>query len=528
MYTVFLADDEKLIREGLAQTIPWDNLGLSLVGTAADGEKAYTEVCKLHPNIVITDIRMPLLNGLDLIKKIRKQDQDCHIVLITGYEEFEYALTAIQVGVSGFIVKPVEVPSLCRILSKIVNNLDIDSTNNDKIIKLHEHVQHADEFASPHVLYKYLTGRLSKEHFFEYMPNHLVSFSYCTLVMLQVDHFDNLTEDMDEKDIFDFTQKLEKVFFDLGMGVLKIIIEEAIGKYLLLFESNNRDELGNFTNLFIRKLRMVKSDLEYTTVCSPSYRGIEHSIEGYDFLCQYADYIFIWGANRDIQDTDVKSVASEKVFRNIDINKILQCISLFDKKGIEQYFIKLEKIIKDDNISSLNIKMIVSMIFSETLQILADINFPIASIIGNPSEEYKKIISCTTLTSMLGALMDFLFKICMVFDTNANINMHSIQLAKLFIDNHFFDPGLTLGKVAEELGFSPNYFSALFKQKVGKSFIDYLTNIRIAHAKKLIISGKFKTYEISKKCGYINPTYFSTIFKRRVGVTPSEYHTDGM
>lgn len=98
MYTVYLADDEQLIREGLAQTIPWDSLGLQLIGTAEDGRQALKEIREKKPDIVLTDIRMPYLDGLDLIGKIREVHPDCRVVIITGHGEFSYAKTAIQLG----------------------------------------------------------------------------------------------------------------------------------------------------------------------------------------------------------------------------------------------------------------------------------------------------------------------------------------------------------------------------------------------------------------------------------------------
>lgn len=116
MYSVFLADDERLIREGLAETLPWDSLGLSLVGMAPDGKQALQDIRERKPDIVLTDIRMPYMDGLELIAKIREIQPECRIVILTGYGEFEYAQTAIRFGVSDFLLKPIDISDLCRIL----------------------------------------------------------------------------------------------------------------------------------------------------------------------------------------------------------------------------------------------------------------------------------------------------------------------------------------------------------------------------------------------------------------------------
>lgn len=134
MYTVYLADDEQLIREGLAETIPWDSLGMNLIGTAEDGRQALKEIRELKPDVVLTDIRMPYLDGLDLIGKIREDHPSCRVVIITGHGEFTYAQSAIQLGVSDFVLKPIDVTSLCRTLGKLTQELDSEKHQQNEVL----------------------------------------------------------------------------------------------------------------------------------------------------------------------------------------------------------------------------------------------------------------------------------------------------------------------------------------------------------------------------------------------------------
>lgn len=127
---------------------------------------------------------------------------------------------------------------------------------------------------------------------------------------------------------------------------------------------------------------------------------------------------------------------------------------------------------------------------------------------------------------MLRELYLFVARIRDFLNKNVNANQRVAERAKAYIETHYSNSSLTPDQVAGEMGISPNYFSALFKQSTGSSFINYLTNVRISHAKGLLKSGTSKTYEVAMRCGYENPTYFSTIFKRRAGVSPSEYRGD--
>ena len=136
---------------------------------------------------------------------------------------------------------------------------------------------------------------------------------------------------------------------------------------------------------------------------------------------------------------------------------------------------------------------------------------------------YKRILACQTLSGMMNQLYEFIAEICDFLDDSHDASKTVVERAKLYIEGHFSESGLTLDEVAGVVGMSPNYFSALFKQNEGQSFISYLTGTRLAHAKRLLASGDHRSYEVSYQCGYENPTYFSTIFKRHVGMSPSEY-----
>lgn len=124
MYQVMVADDEQIIREGLCKAIPWDTLGLSLAGQAANGVEAWTLIERCHPEIVLTDIRMPYLDGIELIRRIRGSGLQTRVVILSGYSEFEYAQTAVKLGVSDYVMKPVDVPAMCRTLRGIKDELD--------------------------------------------------------------------------------------------------------------------------------------------------------------------------------------------------------------------------------------------------------------------------------------------------------------------------------------------------------------------------------------------------------------------
>jgi len=208
-----------------------------------------------------------------------------------------------------------------------------------------------------------------------------------------------------------------------------------------------------------------------------------------------------------------------------NVGRVIRSISTFDKKTILQDFQMLANDIRQTGHNSyLYTHMLVSVVYGEITKLLVDINCPIENILENPLAAYQKILVCATLDDMLEELFRFVAQICDFVNNHASANKSAADRAKVYIETHYADSSLTLDRVASAVGISPNYFSALFKQSTNCSFISYLTSVRIAHAKELLKSGSYKTYEVAMRCGYENPTYFSTIFKRQTGFSPSEYN----
>lgn len=524
MYTVYLADDEQLIREGLAATIPWDSLGLKLVGTAEDGKQALKGIQETKPDIVLTDIRMPHLDGLELIGKIRETHPDCRVVIITGHGEFTYAQSAIQLGVSDFVLKPIDVMNLCRTLRRLQRDLDRDRNQQSEVEEMRIQLQRADEFRLQRQLRRFIMGHTPRQQFMEQIPEQLRRARAMILVLLQMDNFDNLTADMDEETIFSITQKLELSMAKAAENTSMISVEESSGRYLLLFTGAWKEELRFEVRSYVRRLRLVEPDMAFTTVTSLPYDDIGCCQEAYEFVRQGFGYAFQLGNNQDVQPEDIKKGADNPFPDIPNVGRVIRSISTFNKKTIREDFEMLAKDIRQTGHNSyLYTHMLVSVVYGEITKLLVDINCPIETILENPLEDYRKILTRTTLDDMLKELYQFVSRICDFLEKNISANQSVAERAKAYIGAHYADSSLTLDQVARKMGISSNYFSALFKQSTGSSFINYLTDVRIANAKELLKRGNYKTYEVAMRCGYENPTYFSTIFKRRTGVSPSEY-----
>lgn len=525
MYRVIVADDEQIIREGLCKTIPWKVLGLELVGQAEHGLEAWELIHKHQPEIILTDIRMPHLDGIELIRKVREEKIDARIIILSGYSEFEYAQTAVKLGVSDYMMKPIDISAMCRELHKIKEELDHQYHHEHEVQELKNRLEADGQIVLQQNIMRYLRHSLRTEKFLESLPEELENSRYCLCALIQLDNFDHITGNMPEERIFTFTQELEEILFSQGEGEPLVIMEESNGRYVILFYGDIETDVFFCARSYIKRIRMSITHHDYTSAVSTVFSGIIQCPEAYEMAVSTLERAFLLGTNQDVEpekegDTNVPLPDS------FDVGRIVHTIATFDKEAIRKEFDQIEEDIRKTRRNSfLYTRMMVSFVYGEVIKLLADLHCPIQEIMDDSTASYRNILTCQTLSGMMSELYSFIAQICDFLEEGRGSGKKVVDRARAYMEAHFANPSLTLDKVAREASMSPNYFSALFKQGAGKSFIASLTEIRLGHAKKLLESGDHRSYEVSYLCGYENPTYFSTIFKRHIGMSPSEYRT---
>lgn len=526
MYRVLIAEDESIVRENICQCIPWQRMELELVATVDNGRDAREQVLALRPDIVITDIMMPFLNGLEFIEAIQQEDYRPLLIILTGYDDFDYVHKALTLGAFDYILKPVEQELLCRVLQKAQAKLDSQQASLSEIEELRLKVKADASLSLQRTFLKYLHHRLDYQEFQERLPEDILEGRFFTCVLLQIDRFDSMTSAMNEEEIFALTQKLEQCIFDLSMQPL-VLIEEFIGHYILVFYGAEQSEIRLFRDTFLRTLREANIDLSYTTACAPVKDRLAAIGEAYEQANDTMYRSFILGKNRDLTYSETQDVIETPY--GFDISAVIASIASFNKAKIKAEFDTLEEKIRSTGMNSyLFTRLAVSCVYAEIVKLLAETRCPVQDMIEDHTLTYNKIMKCQTLEGVMEELYQFVAQICDAVSGNkSSANKRIILEAKAYMQKNFRNPKLTLEAVASEVNLSPNYFSVQFKQTTGESFINCLTNMRIENAKKLLNSGGYRAYEAAYASGYDNPTYFSTIFKKRTGVSPSELIAKG-
>lgn len=525
MYRVLLADDEEIIREGVQRAVPWETLGLQLAAVAQDGAQALLLAKQYAPDIVITDIRMPCMDGLELIRALREQCPDCKILILTGHGEFAYARTALQLGVSDYLLKPVELPPLCGVLTRLRQELDAQNSRQSELNRLQKQVQEERVLQQQRLLGRYLAGRTGVEELLAGLPDTWRTAAFCAGLLVQMDNFDRLTADMTEETIFGVTQELETVLIAQSDDAVRII-ENDNGRYFILFISRQEEDLRFRVRSYVRRLRAAGVQTTYTTIASSVIRGsITQCRQVFDETQKCVDQAFLLGAGQDIQASE----AGEQTFpttlpAGVDMRRIIRTLSGFQKEEIHSVLMEIAQNIRQTTHNSyLYTSMLVSFVYGEMMKLLGEIHCPVQSVLPDPMAVYRRLMASQSLDGMMHELMRILDTVCDFLQENTSGNSDAVERAKVFMKEHYAQSKLSLDCVAAAVGISPTYLSALFKQSTNQSFVSFLTETRLEHAKYLLQSGDYRSYEVAYLCGYENSTYFSTIFKRYVGESPSEY-----
>lgn len=532
MLRVILADDEEIIREGIFHCIDWERAGCIVVGQAEDGEQALEMVEELKPDLIITDIRMPFLNGLEFIQKIRRHSPDIFVIIVSGHDEFQYAQQAVKLGVSEYILKPIEPDYLQEIVLKIHKQFEERKMINTEMKNLKEVFNARLPLVKERLIKDIVFGKLDAADIKkdcildlgEFVDNDYVA------IIAQLDDYYFKVQAMDDtarkaldKIFYDAIRKAEKLRTDL------IVLENTNHEFTLCLSGSDKDGLRKKAQELCREVReyVVKnSECTVTMALGDIYDSILGLASSYNEAGEALLYKFIMGNNQDISLKLVRAQGQKESldFDGID-NGLASAIKMADKKLVKEKLDALTNNISQGGKDSRSyVKLIVGSTYMQALKVIKEFGGTAGEILADPVKAYGSIIAHQTVNGMLKELLQFLYEIIDYIVLKRNGKFDSIiEKAKQLINQKYSDTNFSLDEVAKYVNVSPCYFSVIFKQEVGETFIDYITRIRIEKAKELLKISHYKAYEISFMVGYNNPTYFSTTFKKLTGCSPSEF-----
>ncbi|WP_122646053.1 response regulator [Enterococcus mediterraneensis] len=512
MYNVFLVEDEHLIRASLKKQIKnlETTLPISFVGEAGDGETALPLILETKPDILLTDIRMPFMDGIELSQEIKKIMPHIRIIFISGFDEFTYAKAAIQLQADDYLLKPIKPEELEKTLIKTLANLEEkNGTIRQKDKEAETLSQEVKKNLFLNLLFKNQLSLTEAIKNAQELSCSIVGKKYA--VLLAANYMNKNFEDY-----YIFRESLGSRFDDDPEIVFSTVSSRFIKILVLNKEPHQLMDKAEDVAQFLAKTVVNKDGSKiFITIGQPveriseiqeSYRTAKNLLEfsRIDFSPNVLSYKYLDTIrNNSFLDINLKERIAELSVS--EIPELIQGLTNNQRLKKEQqpafrYFVLNElnaivKQIKQDFPPSA---------LTEETDLLADIAADV--------EKYKNY-----LTTIL-----YILKEPQIHPEMSKYKQ-IIQQSIIYIDNNFSNPEISLNNVADYINLSSSHFSTIFSQALGQTFIEYLTNRRISESKKLLRTTDWKLAVIASEVGYNDPNYFSYLFKRKEGISPSDY-----
>lgn len=515
-YKVFLVEDESFTREGIRVKVDWQSVGFAFSGEAADGEMALPLIEAAQPDVIITDIKMPFMDGLQLSKIIREYMPWVKIIIISGHDEFEYARTALKLGVTEYLLKPITSAELITVLRKVATMLDQERNERENLKRLQKQVEGDLLLRREQFLLRMVMGGISSAEAIELgqqLGLNLVAKHY--LVMLIKIELCDAGKPFD----YQVCQRVEKTVAHLASNNPDILLTKKDLEELVLIIKGEDPEALHQEAIFWGEL--IRKEVGSDPVCKLVIEIGAPQQRLSDIHRSFAEAMVKSMGREHMLENPVENLAGIK-FDHTEFENYLKFGSLAD---FDTFFAThLEPICQ----TALQSELVRHYVFLEILltiaQFVSDLGDEVSQVAPEVQEIENLLQSITTIEQMKGELRRIISSALVFRNSQANHERSMIiQQAKAYIDSHFTDPDLQMNKVAAQCNLSSNHFSTVFSQEMGVSFRDYINNLRLNRAKELLRSTNIMCAQVAYQCGYNDPHYFSTFFKKKTGFTPQEF-----
>lgn len=543
MIKVFLVEDEYAIREGIKKSIRWERDGFELVGEAGDGEVAFPKILKTKPDILITDIRMPFMDGLELSRLVKKEMPGIKIVVLSGYDDFNYAREAISIGVEEYILKPVSEESLMEELKKLADSVRAERRDDEAKIKYMRDREEIRMLEQQKFLHDMIDGKLSIQDSLT-LGKELgidIAAEYYSVVLMHV------FSRKGENNIDAYSGTKEEIYSRVKAiynDVENVYLYEQVGDVLCFLEkADSSEEMRESILKGIEAIKTVMQDykdvLYFVSIGKPVERIRDVNISYEDASRKFAERYMLDescvffeenGSRPAAVRPDRKGISADIDLNSIDINMISQKTILhFLKNGTlseidvftDEYFASMGK----EAVESLMLRqyvlveaMLSAAVFMKDMSTEGGTGGELPKELSNPMEYVSSAEDAKDyIRRLLTSMLEYRNKISDMKYTE------TIEKAKAYIQDNYQNDDMSLQTVASFVNVSTNHFSAIFRRETGDTFIDYLTSVRMENAKTLLVCTAMKTSDVGFEVGYRDPHYFSYIFKKTVGMSPKEY-----
>ena len=532
-YSVLLVDDEEDVIRIIMKKLDWESMGLVIIGHAANGVEALEMAEELSPDIVMTDIKMPYMDGLTLCKKLKELSRTIRVIIFSGFDEFEYAKEAIKMEAAEYLLKPVNAVELKEVFERVKNDLDRELDEKRNTDKLRAYYMESLPVLQESFYMALLEGRIAPEQIGRYMDSYQVQLQgpYYVVAVLHISQ--QSLEEESRMDPFLQAVSVRKFAEEQVEDRWRSRVVIYLGDIIMISQMHSREEMLEYTNEMDRLCRMAKKVCNARITAGIGYLcdNLEQLPLSYQGAKQAVSYRVLYGNTRAISISEVEPAEHvelnwEDVYSTY-IQQIMKKVRVGEQDGLEKAISQFTEWLSGEQISMQKYRIVMMELVAELFRFTASHNLNPENVFGGNVDVYSQVLQMESAE----VLDRWLRRVCTnlqnaVMNERQDSTKFFVKNAEEYVKEHFADQDLGVDEVCRKLNVSAAYFSTIFKKETGKTFVRYLTDYRMEKAVNMLMTGNEKTYVIAEKVGYTEPNYFSYVFKKQFGMSPSKYKAE--
>ena len=527
LYSVLMVDDEQEVIEVITRKLNWEELGFKVCGSAGNGAEALEMAEELQPDVVMTDIKMPYMDGLELTRRLRSLYPDIRIIIFSGFDEFEYAKEAVRLGAEEYLLKPIDSAEIRRVFEKIKRQLDEDRDRRRSVERLEEYYLKSLPLLRENFFLTLIDGHMPEEKLQEYMEDYRVRLDG-PLFIIAVIHVSatEVPKDMTPRLLSFAVRELAEDYF---RDRWDSYVFHYRGNTLLLSQLPSPDKVSAYTDDCDRFCRLARRSCRavVTVGISGASSRIHELPAAYEAAREALSYRILYGTGKAINIREIAPDREQEVSRYDEtLEEIFKQIRMGNEESMHA---KIDALI--DRISQSGLReyrMALMELLTGFNRFCSANEIDMGQILPEQGGRNEDVYSYLRQMDTVDDLKRWLVRVSgraldVMQEKRATKTRSFVSRALDFVSDHYSDADLDLDMVCSNLGVSAAYFSTVFKKETGSTFINYLTDYRMKEALRLIDEEDEKTYIIAMKVGYADPNYFSYVFKKKYGMSPTKY-----
>ncbi|MCB0046065.1 MAG: response regulator [Caldilineaceae bacterium] len=524
-YTLFLVEDEVVTRDGIRNSVDWNSAGFRWGGEAPDGELALSLIEDAPPDILITDIRMPFMDGLELSRIVRERFPETRIIILSGHDEFRYAQEAMQLGATEYLLKPVGAQELLATLARVSAQIDQKREEQEELSLLRSRLDKNLNVMRQRLLIDLVTGRLSTSAAVDEAQKvgaDLMARCYQALIVRC-----RVTDEMGHLARLEAYHSVRQRVADFlgGRGDVLFFVKD-VEECGLIVKGESADALQAAAARLAQQLTTRLQGSEGLVIGVGMGRMAQRLSELPQSFLDAVDAAKTQ-TGRQADEWPRISLSPHRL-PTLDPTAVIDFLRRGEPAGLDRFLdAYLGPVSPEDEDAAAMLEYLVTDLLVAVARFARELGGTLEDILPERAE-LQALVRTGNASPQLREVMRRLLTQALAYrDLRTDRTRQIIDRAKSYIDHHLTDEEISLHTVAAEVGWSPSHLSAVFSNATDETFIEYLTRQRIQRAGELLRMTALPTAEVGRRVGYANPRYFYAVFRKATGQTPTEFRRNG-